>query len=98
MRCPRPRDAAGRSRARWRCFSPDEAEAGAAPPTVGRRLAAIGHWHRRAGLLPPQAREGAAVILEVLAGIRRSHGVAPAKKHAADADVLRDFLKAIPGD
>ena len=45
--------------------------AGAAPPTIGRRLAAIGWMHRRAGLQPPQAREGAAAILEVIAGIRR---------------------------
>ena len=75
-----------------------EADAGAAPMTVGRRLAAIGWMHRRAGLQPPQAREGAAAILEVVAGIRRSDGVAPARKQAADADVLRDMLKAISGD
>ena len=78
-------------------FLATEAEAGAAPPTVGRRLAAIGWMHRRAGLQPPQAREGAAAITEVVAGIRRSHGVAPARKHAADADVLRDLLKTIIG-
>ncbi len=79
-------------------FLSAEAEAGSAPLTIGRRLAAIGWMHRRAGLQPPQAREGAAAILEVMAGIRRSHGVAPVKKHAADADVLRDILRAIPGD
>ncbi|MGI4953303.1 MAG: site-specific integrase [Janthinobacterium lividum] len=75
-------------------FLSAEAQAGSAPLTVGRRLAAIGWMHRRAGLQPPQAREGAAAILEVMAGIRRSHGIAPARKHAADADVLR----AIAGD
>ena len=58
-------------------FLAAEAELGAAPMTVGRRLAAIGWMHRRAGLQPPQAREGAAAILEVVAGIRRSHGGAP---------------------
>jgi integrase len=79
-------------------FLSAEAEAGAAPPTIGRRLAAIGWMHRRAGLQPPQAREGAAAITEVLAGIRRSHGIAPTKKHAADADVLRDILRCISGD
>lgn len=78
-------------------FLSAEADAGAAPLTVGRRLAAIGWMHRRAGLQPPQAREGAAAILEVMAGIRRSHGVAPMRKQAADADVLRDLLRAIPG-
>ena len=70
-------------------FLSAEAEAGSAPLTVGRRLAAIGWMHRRAGLQPPQAREGAAAILEVMAGIRRSHGIAPVRKHAADADVGR---------
>ena len=79
-------------------FLSAEAEAGAAPLTVGRRLAAIGWMHRRAGLQPPQAREGAATILEVMAGIRRSHGIAPVRKHASDADVLRDVLRAIAGD
>ena len=79
-------------------FLSAEAEAGSAPLTVGRRLAAIGWMHRRAGLQPPQAREGAAAILEVMAGIRRSHGIAPVRKHAADADVLRDVLRAIAGD
>jgi integrase len=79
-------------------FLAAEAAAGTAPPTIGRRLAAIGFFHRRAGLQPPQAREGAAAIAEVLAGIRRSRGIAPVKKHAADADVLRDILRTIPGD
>jgi len=79
-------------------FLAAESAAGTAPPTVGRRLAAIGWMHRRAGFLPPQAREGAAAITEVLAGIRRSHGIAPARKHAADAEILRDILRCIPGD
>ena len=79
-------------------FLAAEAEIGAAPMTVGRRLAAIGWMHRRAGLQPPQAREGAAAILEVVAGIRRSHGVAPVRKQAVDADVLRDLLRATPGN
>ncbi len=78
-------------------FLSAEAQAGSAPLTVGRRLAAIGWMHRRAGFQPPQAREGAAAILEVMAGIRRSHGIAPVRKHAADADVLRDVLRAITG-
>lgn len=79
-------------------FLSSEAADGAAPSTIGRRLAAIGWMHRRAGLSPPQTQAGAAAISEVLAGIRRSHGVAPLRKHAADADVLRDMLRAIQGD
>jgi integrase len=79
-------------------FLSAEAASGSAPLTIGRRLAAIGWMHRRAGLQPPQAREGAAAILEVMAGIRRSHGIAPTRKQAADADVLRDILRCIAGD
>ena len=79
-------------------FLAAEAAAGSAPATVGRRVAAIGWMHRRAGLQPPQAREGAAAILEVLAGIRRTHGQAPERKQAADADVLRDMLRPTHGD
>ena len=33
-----------------------------------------------------------------MAGIRRSHGIAPVRKHAADADVLRDVLRTIAGN
>ena len=51
-----------------------EAARGCAPATVGRRLAAIGHAHLQHGHLPPQRAEGAAPLLEVMAGIRRSHG------------------------
>lgn len=54
--------------------------------------------HRRAGLQPPQAREGAAALLEVMGGIWRSHDIVPVRKHAADADVLRDVLRAIVGE
>lgn len=79
-------------------FLAAEATAGSAPATVGRRVAAIGWMHRRAGLQPPQAREGAAAILEVLAGIRRTHGQVPDRKDAADADVLRDMLRVTTGD
>ncbi len=79
-------------------FLASEATRGCAPPTIGRRLAAIGHAHLRHGLLPPQRADGAAALLEVVAGIRRSHGRPPARKQAADADVLRDLLRATSGD
>ena len=79
-------------------FLAGEAARGCAPISIGRRLAAIGHAHRQHGQQPPQQREGAAAILEVMAGIRRSHGKPPARKHAADADVLRDILRAIECD
>jgi integrase len=68
-----------------------------APSTVGRILAAIGH-HRLAGLVAPHKAEGGAVILDVLAGIRRSHRMPPARKAAADSYVLHAVLRAIDGD
>ena len=38
------------------------------------------------------------VIGDVLSGIRREHGKPPARKAAADGDILRDVLQAITGD
>lgn len=79
-------------------FLAAEADNGAKPATIGRRLAAIGYYHKQAGMRPPQTREGAAVISQVLGGIRRTKGVRPVRKRAADGDALRDMLKAIEGD
>ncbi|MGI4798297.1 MAG: site-specific integrase [Janthinobacterium lividum] len=79
-------------------FLASEAARGCAPMTIGRRLAAIGYAHRQHSMLPPQQREGAAAILEVVAGIRRSHGKPPARKQAADADVMRDVLREMTVD
>lgn len=79
-------------------FLAAEADNGAKPATIGRRLAAIGYHHKQAGLQPPQAREGAAVISQVLGGIRRTKGVRPVRKRAADGDALRDMLRAVEGE
>lgn len=79
-------------------FLAAEADKGAKPTTIGRRLAAIGYYHKQGGMQPPQAREGAAVISQVLGGIRRTKGVRPIRKRAADGDALRDMLRAIEGD
>lgn len=78
-------------------FLAAEAAAGAAPATIVRRLAAIGWMHRRAGMPSPRGREGGGAIDDVCAGIRREHGIAPVRKAPADADVLRDMLRAITG-
>lgn len=77
-------------------------KAGAARPlsraTIGRRLAAIVFAHRAAGLDPPTAGADAARLDKALRAIRRDkRGVPPAKKRAADSDVLRDMLRAIGG-
>ena len=79
-------------------FLSGEAARGCAPPTVNRRLAAIGWAHRRVGLQPPQKTEGAAAITEVLAGIRRSRTTPPGKKSASDADVTWTLLHYIRGE
>jgi integrase len=79
-------------------FCASAASEGLTPPTITRRLAAIGAAHRAAGHPPPQAAEGGGVILEVMAGIRRSRAEPPTRKAAADADVLLDMLRACAGD
>jgi integrase len=79
-------------------FLAAEAASGVAPSTIGRRLAAIAAYHLDANLTPPQERDGSIAIKKVVAGIRRTHGTAPKRKLAADADILRDMLRAIDGD
>lgn len=41
---------------------------------------------------------GAVAVKEVMAGIRRTFGVAPDRKRAADGDILRQMLASIEGD
>jgi integrase len=79
-------------------FLASEAARGIAIATVGRRLAAIGYQHREAGAVPPQARDADNVIARVLGGIRRTHGIRPDRKKAADSDILRDLLRACDDD
>lgn len=79
-------------------FLAAEAANGVSPSTIGRRLSAIAAYHLDANLTPPQEREGSIAIKKVVAGIRRTHGVAPKRKSAADGDRLRDMLSAIKGD
>lgn len=45
----------------------------------------------------PTAAPGAVAIKEVMAGIRRTFGVAPERKRAADGDILRRMLLTIEG-
>jgi integrase len=79
-------------------FCAGEAEAGRAPATITRRLAAIGWAHKLAGIKPPQHANGGGAIAEVMAGIRRSRAAPPAQKAAVDADMLRDMLRACAGE
>lgn len=75
----------------------DLAAAGLAPQTLALRLAAIGHAHRGAGEVAPHKRRGGTVILDVLAGARRAWGRPPARKAAADGDVVWAMLHEIKG-
>lgn len=75
-----------------------EADRHLSPLTIGRKLAAIAWFHREHGHQAPQATEAGNAILSVMAGIRRSEHTAPIKKAAADADIIRDTLRAITGD
>ena len=69
-----------------------------APSSIARAMAAIAHHHRQAGAVPPHQAEGGAVVLDALAGIRRSRVVEPDRKAAADADIVMQLLWSIQGD
>jgi integrase len=65
------------------------ADSGKRASTIGRRLAAIGHRHKMAGLEPPNNSEG---VKAVMRGIRRTIGTAVTQKSAATASVVRHML------
>jgi integrase len=72
------------------------ADAGKRASTISRRLAAVGHRHREAGIDPlPTASQG---VRETLAGIKRTIGTAPAQKSAATADIVRRMLDSCGDD
>jgi integrase len=79
-------------------FASDQAVGGLNPATIGRRIAAIGHYHRAGGHPAPTALPTAGRLAEVLAGIRAEHGGAKRRKQPADAAALRNMLAAIEGD
>ena len=67
--------------------------------SVGRRLAAIVFAHRAAGAEPPTSQPDAARLEKAMRAIRKDKkDDEPAKKRAADGDVLRDMLRAIGGE
>lgn len=75
-----------------------EADNGLKANTIGRRLAAIGHHHRQAGMDPPQEQSGAGAMFEVMAGIRNTLGTRRDRKSPADAEALGAMLTTITGD
>lgn len=78
-------------------FAHVEAEAGIAPVTIGRRVAAINHHHKDAGLASPTARDAAGVIAQMMAGVRRKYARKKDQKAPAAADVLTAMLATITG-
>lgn len=70
-----------------------EAEAGRAASTLGRRMAAIRHAHKLAGLPDPTEDQG---VRAAMKGARRKVGVAPRQKAAATADILAALLMRTP--
>lgn len=78
-------------------FAHVEAEAGIAPVTIGRRVAAINHHHKEAGFAPPSARDAAGVIAQMLAGVRRKYARPKGQKAPAEAEVLKAMLATIDG-
>jgi len=76
----------------------DLAASGLTPQTLALRLAAIGHAHRQAGEAIPHKVRGGTVILDVLAGARRTWGKPPNRKAAADGNVIWSMLHEIKGD
>jgi integrase len=63
--------------------------------TIERRLAALAHYHRAAGLeLDAHDR----VLRETWAGIRRTHGRAPRRKQATVTEFLRVLVATCPAD
>lgn len=79
-------------------FASVDADAGINPRTIGKRISAIAYYHRQAGYVPPNTAEGSGRLLEVLAGIRATHGRPKLRKRAADASALRHMLETIKGD
>lgn len=75
-----------------------EADRGLTPPTLTRKVAAIGFAHRRAGLDPPHRQPGGTLVADTLAGIRRERLHVPRKKTAAEADILFTVLLQLHGN
>ena len=69
------------------------ADAGAKPATIKARLAGVAATHRERGFaLDVKAR----AIASVVAGVRRTHGVAPTKKAPVLTPDLRAMLETLP--
>ncbi|WP_322751079.1 MULTISPECIES: site-specific integrase [unclassified Frankia] len=71
------------------------ADSGYKPATIRRRMAAISVAHQLGRHLNPTTSVEVATVWD---GIRRTHGVAPARKHALETGLLTRVLEAVDGD
>jgi site-specific recombinase XerD len=69
------------------------AESGMRSTTIGRRCAAIAHFHRQAGHPTPTDHDA---VKTTLSGIRRTIGTARTKKAPATADLIMQMLAKCP--
>ena len=69
------------------------AETGLRAATIGRRASGIGFVHRQHGFEPPTNSEA---VKQVLRGIRRQLGTAPAKKTPATHDLIARMMAVCP--
>jgi len=74
-------------------FLASQAATGVAASTLNRRLAAIKCAHEAKGHATPTAHKG---VTATLKGIRRAKGVAPSKKQAATADIVKEMVRHCP--
>lgn len=74
-------------------FLTSRAQEGRKVATLEQALAAVAQAHKAAGLDSPR---GAAVVREVMRGIRRTLGVAPTQKAPAVASDVRAMVAALP--
>lgn len=77
-----------------RIYVGELAAMGRKPSTITRHAASIAVVHRRAGHVPPPTADP--LFRETLSGIRKTLGVAPAKKAAAELGVLQAMIAATP--
>jgi site-specific recombinase XerD len=76
-------------------FIADQAAVDKKPSTLGRRIAAIKHAHRKANETSPTDDER---VKSVLSGARRTLGVAPRRLTPVLTDTLKDMVRMIPGN
>ena len=75
-------------------FLSSQATAGLKSSTIGRRAAAIAHFHKMNGHEPPGNAES---VRSVVRGIRRTVGCAAVRKTAATADLVGRMLERCDG-